>query len=334
MPGLRLQRRNNLRTEIVPVALVWALVSLPAAGQQTSNYPQKQIRFIVPYSAGGGTDIVGRVVAQQLSAAIGQQVVVDNRGGAAGLIGSLMVAKSAADGYTLLMTSGAPIVTNLNLFSKIPYDPILDFAPVTLVATYSSVLITHPSVPVRTVKELIAFAKSRPGQLYFASGGIGTTQHLSGEMLKDMTGIEIVHVPYKGSGPAIIDLVGGQVSLYFTSPGSVLPFMKSGKVRALAVTSARRSAAFPELPTVAETVPGFESVAWIGLLAPSATPREIVNKLRGEVVKALARAEARNILAAQDYIVVGNTPEEFADFIKTDMARWATVIKNAGIKAD
>ncbi|MBI4191611.1 MAG: tripartite tricarboxylate transporter substrate binding protein [Betaproteobacteria bacterium] len=323
-----------MKIAIVSVAVISTLASFSALGQQTSNYPQKPIRVIVPYSPGGGTDIVGRVVAQQLSATIGQQVVVENRGGAAGMTGTVMVAKSAPDGYTLLMTSGAPIVTNLNLFSKIAYDPILDFTPVTLVSTYSSILLMHPSVPVHTVKDLIAFAKSRPGQLNFASGGIGTTQHLSGEMLKDMTGINIVHVPYKGSGPAIIDLVGGHVSLYFSTPGSALPFIKSGKARALAVTSAKRFPSFPELPTVAETVPGFEAVAWIGLLAPSGTPREIVTKLRGEVVKALENPDARNVLAAQDYGVVGSTPEEFVDFIKKDMARWAVVIKNAGIKAE
>jgi tripartite-type tricarboxylate transporter receptor subunit TctC len=232
------------------------------------------------------------------------------------------------------VTSGAPISVNISLFTKIPYDPVRDFTPISLLSTYSSFLVIHPSVPARSVKELIALAKAHPGQLNFASGGFGTTQHLSAEMLKDMAGIDIVHVPYKGGGQAILDLLGGHVSMFFGSGGSVLQHVRSGKARLLAVTSAKRSAEFPNVPTVAETLPGFESVAWVGLLAPAGTPREIVSRLNTEAVKALQNPDVRNALTTQDYGVVGSTPEEFAEYIRKDLARWASVIKKAGIRAD
>ncbi len=305
-----------------------------ALGQKPApGYPDRPVRFIVPFVAGGGTDLIGRALGQQMAVGMGQQVIIDNRGGSGGLNGAAMVAKAPPDGYTLLLTSGGPLTTIPSLVAKMPYDALRDFAPVTLVSTYASFLLTHPSLPARSVKDLIALARARPGQMTFASGGIGTTQHLSGEMLKIMAKIDILHIPYKGTGQAIIDLLGGHVSLYFGS-GAVLTHVRSGKARLIAVTSPKRTAEFPDAPTVAETLPGFEALAWVGLLAPAGLPREIVARLQQEAVRALEVPEVRGALTAQHYGVVGSTPEEFADYIQRDFSLWAKVIKQAGIRAN
>ena len=318
----------------VITVLAGAVALAAATGVAAQSFPNKSIRVIVPYAAGGGTDIIARAVANEMTAALGEQMVIDNRGGGAGMTGTAVVGSSPPDGYTLLVTSGAPISVNISLFSKVPYDPVRNFAPISLLSTYSSFLVVHPSIPARSVKELIALSKTRPGQLTFASGGFGTTQHLSGEMLKAMAGIDIVHIPYKGGGQAIIDLLGGHVSMFFGSGGSVLQYVRTGKARLLAVTSAKRSPQVPDVPTVGETLPGFESQAWVGLFAPANTPREVIARLNAEAGKALQNPNVRNALAAQDYVVVGGTPEEFAEFIRKDTALWAGVIKKTGIKAD
>jgi tripartite-type tricarboxylate transporter receptor subunit TctC len=321
-----------MKNTVTVLAGAAALAAATFAAAQ--SYPNKSIRVIVPYAAGGGTDIIARAVATEMSAALGEQMVIDNRGGGAGMTGTAVVGSSPPDGYTLLVTSGAPISVNISLFSKVPYDPVRNFAPISLLSTYSSFLVVHPSIPARSVKELIALSKTRPGQLTFASGGFGTTQHLSGEMLKAMAGIDIVHIPYKGGGQAIIDLLGGHVSMFFGSGGSVLQYVRTGKARLLAVTSAKRSPQVPDVPTVGETLPGFESQAWVGMFAPANTPRDVIARLNAEAGKALQNPNVRNALAAQDYVVVGGTPEEFAEFIRKDTALWAGVIKKTGIKAD
>jgi len=318
---------------IVAVTAACLLLASGAHAQKPSPYPERPVRFVVPFVAGGGTDLIARAVGTHLAPGLGQQVIIDNRGGSGGMTGAAMVAKAAPDGYTLLLTSGGPITTHPSLFAKMPYDALKDFAAVSLVSTYSSFLLVHPSLPARSVKELVALARTRPGIMTFASGGVGTTQHLSGEMLRTMAGIDIVHVPYKGAGQAIIDLLGGHVSLFFGS-GSVLPHVRSGKARLVATTGAKRTQEFPDVPAVAETLPGFEAVAWVGLLAPAGTPREILSRLHTETVRALEAPEARATLTREHYTVVGSTPEEFNAYIQRDFERWAKVIRAAGIKAN
>jgi tripartite-type tricarboxylate transporter receptor subunit TctC len=312
--------------------LVLSLAAFPVAAQA---WPAKPIRYIVPFPPGGATDIIARAVAGEISKTLGQQVVIDNRGGAGGNIGTDIVAKAAPDGYTILMGTVGTHGINVSLYSKLPYDAVRDFAPVTLVATVPNVLVVHPSVPVKSVKELIAYAKANPGKLNFASSGNGTSIHLSGELFKTMTGVSMVHIPYKGSAPALADLLGGQADLMFDNLPPSLPHIKSGRLHALAVTTARRSAAMPDLPTMAEAgVPGYESGSWFGVLAPAGTPKDIVNRLNAEIVKALAVPEIRERLQAQGAEPVGNTPEQFAAFIRSEITKWAKVVKDSGAKID
>ena len=312
--------------------LVLSLAAFPVAAQA---WPAKPIRYIVPFPPGGATDIIARAVAGEISKTLGQQVVIDNRGGAGGNIGTDIVAKAAPDGYTILMGTVGTHGINVSLYSKLPYDAVRDFAPVTLVATVPNVLVVHPSVPVKSVKELIAYAKANPGKLNFASSGNGTSIHLSGELFKTMTGVSMVHIPYKGSAPALADLLGGQADLMFDNLPPSLPHIKSGRLHALAVTTARRSAVMPDLPTMAEAgVPGYESGSWFGVLAPAGTPKDIVNRLNAEIVKALAVPEIRERLQAQGAEPVGNTPEQFAAFIRSEITKWAKVVKDSGAKID
>jgi tripartite-type tricarboxylate transporter receptor subunit TctC len=289
----------------------------------------------VPYPPGGGTDIVGRVVAQKLSETLGQQVVVDNRGGATGSIGAELVAKSAPDGYTILMGNIAPNSINVSLQPKLPYDPVADFAPVSLVAATPNILVVHPSLPVATVKELVALAKKRPGELNYPSAGVGSSSHLAGELLAILTGIKIVHIPYKGGGPAMIDTISGEMQMMFATMPAAMPHVKSERVRPVAVTTVRRSQTLPNLPTIAETgVKGYEASTWYGVLAPTKTPRTVIERLHGEIVKMLSAPDIRERLTAQGYEPVGSTPEEFASYIKSEIAKWGKVIRTAGIKAD
>ena len=279
-------------------------------------------------------DFVGRAVATKLADALGNPVVVENRPGGGTNIGSEVVARAAPDGYTLLV-GGVPNTANMALYQKLPYDVVKDFAPVILIDTAPNILAIHPSVPAKSVKELIALAKVRRGALTYASAGIGSSNHLSGELFRVLAGIEIVHIPYKGGGAAVVDLIAGQVSMYFGTTPSTLPFVKSGKLRALGVTTAKRTVAAPDLPTIAEAgLPGFEQSAWHGLLAPTGTPEPVIAKLNAEVNKLLRSADIVERFAVQGIDVIGGTPAEFAAFIRQDVAKYAKLVKTAGIKID
>jgi len=305
------------------------------AGAQAPAYPTKPIRLVVPFPAGGATDILAREVAKHLTDAWGQSVVVDNRPGAGGNIGSELVAKAAPDGYTLEMGTVGTHAINASLYSKMPYDHVKDFVPVILVAGVPNVLEVNPALPVNSVQELIAYAKANPGKLNFASSGSGTSIHLSGELFKVMAGVQMTHVPYKGSAPALQDLIGGQVQLMFDNLPPSLPQIKAGKLRALAVTSAARAPALPDTPTVAEAgLPGFEASSWFGVLAPAGTPPEIVNKLNAEIAKWLASPGAKEKLANVGANIAGGTPEDFARHIQAETAKWAKVVKESGAKVD
>ena len=298
-------------------------------------YPTKPIRIVVPFPAGGTTDILARAVAQKLTETLGQSVVVDNRPGAGGNIGAELVAKSPPDGYTLLMGTVGTHAINPSLYAKMPYDHVKDFVPVILVAGVPNVLVVNPSVPANSVQELIAYIKANPGKVNFASSGSGTSIHLSGELFKTMAGVSMTHVPYKGSTPALTDLMGGQVQLMFDNLPSSLPQIKAGKLRALAVTSAQRASALPDVPTVAEAgLPGFEASSWFGLLAPAGTPKDIVTKLNAEVAKWLATPEAREKLASQGAIAAGQSPDDFTRHIAAETAKWQKVVKESGAKVD
>jgi len=318
----------------VSKACVLAALALPAAAH-AEVYPAKPIRMMVAYPPGGGTDIVGRMVAQKLGEALGQSVVVENRGGASGNIGTELAARAAPDGYTILMGNVAPNAINISLFKSLPFDPVADFAPVSLVASTPNILVVHPSTRARTVKEVIVLAKAKPGALNFASAGVGSSSHLAGELFRILAGADIVHVPYKGAGPAMVDVLSGQVQLYFATMPAAMPHVKSGKLAPVAVTSAKRSQALPELPTVAESgVPGYEASTWYGVLAPAHTPQAVVTRLHGEIVKILAEPELRARLADQGFEPVGNSPEEFGEYIKSEIAKWRKVIRDAGIRPE
>jgi tripartite-type tricarboxylate transporter receptor subunit TctC len=323
------------------IAIATGLALIGSAAAQTPSstaaqaYPAKPVRLIVPFPPGGGTDFVARAIQPRLAEALGQQIIIDNRAGATGIVGTELGAKAPPDGYTLTMATGATISANMALFPKLPYDPPKDFVPITLVASQPNLLAVHPSVPAKAVRDLIAIAKSRPGQLNYASSGSGSSHHLSAELLKMMSGINIVHVPYKGTGPAIIDAVAGHVEVIFSGIAAILPQVKAGKLRALGVTKAQRSAILPQVPTIAESgLPGYEITSWHGVLAPAGTPPTVVIRVHDGVAKALANADVRERFASQGAEPVGLTPEAFAKFLKTDIAKIAKLIKTAGIKAD
>jgi tripartite-type tricarboxylate transporter receptor subunit TctC len=299
-----------------------------------AEYPVRTIRYIVPQGAGGSSDTLARLVTQKLSESLGQQVVTDNRPGATGNIGTEIAARANPDGYTLLQVATS-LATNPALSVKMPFDPIRDFAPVTLLSQSPNLWIVHPSLPARNMRELIALAKMRPGEINYSSSGTGSSQHLAGELLKSLAHIDIVHIPYKGSPPALIDLLGGRVVLMCSTIAPAMPLVKSAKLRALAVTSLKRSAAAPEIPTVAESgLPGYEATAWQGVLAPAGTPRDIIVKLNAELVRVIHLPDVRRQLGDQGYEPAGNTPEQFADYIKSEIAKWTRVIKAAGLKAE
>ena len=306
-----------------------------AGGACAQTWPGKPIRLIVPFPPGGGNDILARTVGRKLTEAVAQQVVIDNRGGAGGNIGAETAAHAVADGYTLFLGGIGSHGTNPGLQAKLPYDPVRDFAPITLIASAPLIVVVHPSLPVKSIAELVQYAKARPGQLNFASSGGGSIAHLAPEMLNAMAHVKLTHVPYKGTAPALVDLLSGQVQLMMNSAVSMLSQLRGGKLRAIAATGARRLAALPELPTVAESgVPGYEVASWYGLLAPAQTPRAIVDRLNREVVAILRQPEVRDRLAADGAEAVGNSPEEFAAHIRRELARWAAVIKAAGIRPE
>lgn len=304
-----------------------------AQAAQPAAYPVKPVRLIVPFAAAGGTDIMARSLAQSMTASTGQQFIVENRPGANALIGTEAVAKAAPDGYTLLMTTNI-FTINPWLYSNVPFNVERDFAPITLAGSTPNLLAVHPSIPVKTVKELIALATARPGQLTIAAAGIGTPSHLAAELLKQSAHIDLLIIQYKGTGSTLNDLIGGQVALSFGTLAGLAPFAKAGRVRALAVSGTKRAPSMPEVPTAAETLPGFDVLTWYGLFAPVGTPREIVTRLHGEVVKALASADVKQRLIAQGFDADGNTPEQFTEVIRRDLARWQKVIAAAKIHVE
>jgi len=308
------------------------LVPAPAAAQQ---YPVKPIRFIAPNLPGGPTDIQARLIGQKLAESMGQPVVIENRAGASGIIGTEAAAKSPPDGYTLVTGNNATFGANVSLFKKLPYDPVKDFAPIVWVSTQPNILVVHPSLPVKSVKELIAFARARPGELNYAGTGMGAAANLSAELFKSMTGTRMVGVSYKSAAPALTDLIAGQTQLMFATSLSVMPHIRSERLRALGVTTARRTQALPELPTIAEAgVPGFEATTWHGVFVPAGTPAAIVDKLNAEINRMLQLPDVRERLAAMGAEIVGGTPQEFADHIGREIPKWAKVIRETGAKPE
>jgi tripartite-type tricarboxylate transporter receptor subunit TctC len=304
------------------------------AGAAAAQYPARPVRFIVPSAAGGGTDIIARAISLKLSESLGAQFVVENRPGAGQMIGIELAAKSPPDGYTILMAAST-LAINPIMYKTVPYDPVRDFAPITQAATLPNVVVVHPSLQVSSLKELIGYAKRNPGRLNFASAGIGTSPQMSIELLKSMAGIDMVHIPYKGTAPGVVDVLAGQVLVMAPNVLTALPHIKSGKLRALAVTSRKRSQALPEVPTVAEAgLPGYDSTQWYGVLAPAGTPRQIVAKLHDGIVHALRDDEVGKRLAADGAEAVGSSPEEFAAFIKSESEKWSKVAQAAGIKPE
>lgn len=297
-------------------------------------YPAKPVRVIVPFPPAGGTDLFARTVAQKLSAILGQQFIVENRSGAGGMIGSESAARAAPDGYTLLITSSSTHSINPHLTRKPLYDPLRDFAPVIVIASAPNVLVVHPSLPVRTVKDLIALAKARPGQINYASNGSGTLSHLTGELFKLQTGINMQHIPYKGGPPAVTDLMAGQVSALFAAFPTVFGQVRAGRLRAVAVTGARRAAAAPDLPAMAETLPGFESSQWWGMFVPAATPAAIIGRLNSETARFLGDADVRERFSTDGAEPMGGSAREFADFLRADHEKWGRVVKETGIRPE
>ena len=316
------------------VFIAFACLCAASAAQDARTFPSRPVRFLIPVPPGGGADLLARTAGQKLSEGWGQMVVIDNRGGASGTIAVDLAAKAPPDGHTIVMSLIASF-TVAPVLTRLPYDPVADFAPVTMLAVAQNILVVHPSLPAANVKELTALLKSKPGQFHYASAGNGTSPHLSAELFKIMTGTQMNHVPYKGAGPALIDLVSGQVGVYFGSIPSTLPMVKSGKLRMLAVSGSRRSPMLPDVPTVAEAgVPGFESMQWYGVMAPVRTPAWIVEKLNRDTIAVLKLPEVRDRLLGQGFEVVANSRAEFGAYIKSEIAKWAKVIKQAGIRAD
>ena len=319
-----------------PVGPIAALVLLALASTaDAQSWPAKPIRIISPYPPAGANDLLARIIAPKLSEQLGQPVVVENRAGATGNIGAELVAKAPADGYTLLMGQAGNLTINISLMAKIPFDPVRDFSPVTMLASTPNVLVVHPSLPVRTVKDLIALAKAKPGQINYATSGIGSPGHLAAELLNKSAGIRLVHIPYKGAAPALLDVVAGNAHLYFTSAVSAQPFIPSGRLRMVAVASAKRSPSLPEVPTVAEAgFPEFDVSSWWGVVAPASTPREVVMRLQTEIHRVIALPEIRAKLAEQGLDIATNTPEQFAAYIKSETAKWAKLIREVGVKPE
>jgi len=329
--GGKLQRALRL----LPLAVLGtALAPWPAPAQTADGWPNKPLRFILPFPPGGGTDILGRVIAERLTASLGQPVVTENRGGAGGNVGAEAAAKSAPDGYTIVLVAPS-LAISPSLYSKLNYDPVKDFAPVSLVATVPNVMITHPSVPAETLAEFIHFAKTKPGGMNFGSGGSGTSNHLAGELFNIVAGVKLVHVPYKGVNLAMNDVLSGQIHLVVIGVPAAAPHIKAGRLRALALVAPQRAAALPEVPTVAEAgLPNFEVTTWYGILAPAGTPKPIVTRLNAELVKIMHSPDLKERLAAMATDPATSTPEEFADYIKREIAKWGEVVRQAGLKAD
>ena len=320
------------RALLAALFLVTLAGTLPACAQE---YPRKAIRLIVPFAPGGGNDTVARAIAQSAGASLGQPVVVDNRAGAGGILGAELAAKSPADGYTLFLGGVGSHAVNPNLHAKLPYDPVKDFAPITLIASAPSVLVVNPSLPARTLAEFTALAKASPGRINYASNGNGSSAQLAAVLYESMAGVQMVHVPYKGLAPALVDLLAGEVQAMFSSVVAIVPNIKAGRLRALAVTGKRRAALLPEVPTLDESgVPGYEAGSWYGILAPAGTPQAVVAKLHEAIVRALAQPEVRERLVSEGAEVIGSTPEAFAAHITAELARMGKLIRDAGIRME
>jgi len=315
-------------------AVFFIAVAFPG-GAAAQAWPEKPVRFVVGFTPGGPSDILARALGQKLAELWAQQVVIENRPGAGGNIAAELVAKSAPDGTTWLLGNNSILATNQSLYAKLGYDPVKDFAPVALVAIQPNILVVNPNVPASSVKELIVLAKAKPGELNYASSGSGAAAHLAGELFKAMTGVDMVHVPYKGAQPALTDVIAGQAQLMFATSASVIPYIKAGRLRALAVTTAQRSASVPELPTVSEAgVPGFEAITWHGVVVPAATPRPLVERLNADIVKVLRMRDLRERLESLGAELAPGTPQDFADYIAREIPKWAKVVKDSGARAE
>ena len=318
------------RNAVIAFTAVSALAVGHAAAQKKDAYPTKPIRMIVPFAPGGGTDIVARAMAQKLTEALGQSVVVDNRAGGGGTIGAETAVRSLPDGYTLAMVSGS-YATNAALF-KLPYDPVNDVTPISLIGETGFLVSLHPSVPAKTVKELLALAKAKPLGLNYASTGTGGITHLATELFSLMTEVKMTHIPYKGTGPALIDLLGGQVQIMFGAMPAMVPQHKGGKLRGIAITTSKRSGALPDIPTVAETVPGYEAILWYAFWGPKNLPKSVVTLLNAEIAKAISTPEMKERMAAEGLEPAGGPPSQFGDILKRDVPKWTKVVKDANIK--
>jgi tripartite-type tricarboxylate transporter receptor subunit TctC len=324
---------NSILRWVLPLGAVVGAASPTFAPAQ--QYPVKPVRLIVPYPPGGATDIFARVLGAKLGESFNHQVVVENRAGAAGVIGAELAARAAPDGYTLVVGQASNFAINQHLMGKLPYDPLRDFTPITLIAASPNLLVVHPSLPVRSIKDLVALAKSKPGAIIYASSGNGSPGHLATEYFKKVAGIDLVHVPYKGASPALMDVIAGQASLYFTSPIAAQPHVQSGRLRQIAVTSAQRFPPLPNVPTVAEA--GYKEIdvtSWWGLLGPAGLSAVIVTRLQAETVKALNTTDTKDRLAAQGAAVATNTPEQFAAYIKSEIAKWGRIVRESGARLD
>jgi tripartite-type tricarboxylate transporter receptor subunit TctC len=312
-----------------------AFTAAPAATALAQGYPNKSIRFILPYPPGGGSDTIARPVARKMTETIGHQVIVDNRGGAGGNIGMEAAARAAPDGYTIVMGLTAQLAVNPALYRKIPYDPVRDFEPVTLLANGAYLLVAHPSFPAKTMKDVVALAKKRPNEILYASSGNGSGAHLATELLNTMTGIKLVHVPYKGGGPALVDTISGQTQLLFATPIASSGHIQAGRLRAIAVSTTKRVGSMPGVPTVAESgIPGYDSGVWYGILAPKGTPRDIVNRLNEEFRKVLGDPGIRDFLTKAGVEPDGGSPDELGKYIRSEVAKWAKVVQDAKIRID
>lgn len=325
---------STRRTLTLAAASALGLLALTPLAAQAQAFPTKAITIVVPFSAGGTTDILARVLGQFISKDLGQPVIIDNRAGAGGNIGTQLVARAAPDGYTILMGTVGTHAINQSLYPKLAFDPIKDFAPLTRVALVPNLLVANPAQPFKTVKELMAYAKANPGKVTFGSSGSGTSIHLSGELFKQMAGVDLQHVAYKGSAPAVNDLLGNHIAIMFDNMPSAISHVKAGKLRPLAVTTAQRSPALPDVPTIAEAgVPGYEATSWFGLLAPAKTPAPVVAKLNAAILKALADPDVKNKLLEQGAEPAGETPAQFAAFIASETVKWGKIVKQSGATA-
>jgi tripartite-type tricarboxylate transporter receptor subunit TctC len=322
-------------SRLSPIAVLIAAALCTATANAAGAYPDRPVRLMLPFPPGGPSDIVGRMFAQKLSESFGQQVVIDNRGGAAGNIACEIAKNAAPDGYTLMQATVGTMSINPGLYQKLPYEPLRDFAPISLLTETPYLLVVNPNVPAKSVKELVALAKSQPGKMNFASGGVGTGNHFSGELFRMLSGIDVVHIPYKGSGVGMNDVLSGQVQFMFINLLPAAPFVANGRLRGLGVTSAKRSSAAPDIPTIAESgFPGYQSTSWHGLVAPAKTPAPILKQLHTELVKITQLPDVKKRMVAQGTDLIGSTPEEFRKVIQIESAKWAGVIKTAGIKPE